>query len=217
MLHTLEVDGVILDFGDRRVLQNVYLKSQTGCITGLLGRNGSGKSCLMNIIYGELIPNSMSVRINNCTLNRNYRNPHDIKYLPQFSYIPLSFKLSKVFRDYNLDFTDFVSCFPDFGGKYKMRISSLSGGHRRIIEIYTLLVSKTKFCMLDEPFSQVMPTHVSTIKNLIVREKQNKGIIITDHLYRHIIGICDNLYVINNGQTYIANDQSDLKKYGYIG
>ncbi|MFT3753269.1 MAG: ATP-binding cassette domain-containing protein [Paludibacter sp.] len=216
MLHTLKVDGVILNFGERRILQNVYLKSQTGNITGLLGRNGTGKSCLMNIIYGELTPNSMSVRINDNSLNTNYRNPKDIRYLPQFSFIPKSFKISKVLVDYDLDFTDFISCFPDFTGKYNTRISSLSGGHRRIVEIYTLLASKTKFCMLDEPFSQVMPIHLNTIKDLIVREKQNKGIIITDHLYKHIIDICDDLYVISNGQTYLTKDLTDLKKYGYI-
>ena len=50
MINTLEVDSVILDFGSRRILQDVYLKSETGKITGLLGGNGSGKSCLMKII-----------------------------------------------------------------------------------------------------------------------------------------------------------------------
>ena len=68
--------------------------------------------------------------------------------------------------------------------------------------------------MLDEPFSQVMPVHVDTIKKLILREKKNKGIIITDHLYKHIIEICDNLYVINNGKTYLTKSIQDLETLG---
>lgn len=52
MNHILEVDSVILEFGNKRVLQDVYLKCETNHITGLLGRNGSGKSCLMNIMDG---------------------------------------------------------------------------------------------------------------------------------------------------------------------
>jgi len=64
MIQTLEVDSVILEFGDKRVLQDVYLKCETNKITGLLGLNGAGKSCLMNIIYGKLKPLNGMVRIN---------------------------------------------------------------------------------------------------------------------------------------------------------
>lgn len=82
MLHTLEVDSVILEFDSKRILQDVYLKSETGKITGLLGRNGTGKSCLMNIIYGVLIPNDKSVRLNRVSYYDNYRDPLDMRYLP---------------------------------------------------------------------------------------------------------------------------------------
>ena len=70
--------------------------------------------------------------------------------------------------------------------------------------------------MLDEPFSQVMPLHVDTIKKIIQQEKKNKGIIITDHLYEHIFDICDDIYVIANGKTYLTNDRNDLNNLGYI-
>lgn len=216
MLHTLEVDGVILDFGTIRVLQNVYLKCETGMITGLLGRNGTGKTCLMNIIYGMLSPNDKSIRLDGVSLIDNYRNPGDIRYLPQFQFIPKSHKISKIFKDFDLDFSDFSSLFPELKRLFNTSIGQLSGGERRIIEIFTILASKTKFCMLDEPYSQVMPIHIDAIKNLIVREKQNKGIIITDHLYKHIIDICDDLYVINNGQTYLTESAKDLERREYI-
>lgn len=216
MLHTLEVDGVILDFGTNRVLQNVYLKSETGKITGLLGRNGTGKSCLMNIIYGELTPENKSIRLNGSSFDNDYRNPLDIKYLPQFQFIPKSFKIKKIFDDFELNFSDFSLLFSDFTYFYNVPIGKLSGGEQRIVEIYAILASKTKFCMLDEPFSQVMPIYIDTIKKLIVREKQNKGVIITDHLYKHIIDICDDLYVISNGQTYLTEGLVDLEKRGYV-
>jgi ABC-type lipopolysaccharide export system ATPase subunit len=70
--------------------------------------------------------------------------------------------------------------------------------------------------MLDEPFTQVMPVHVDTIKKIILEEKKNKGIMIADHLYEHIIDICDNIYVILNGKTYLTRDRNDLVKLGYI-
>jgi ABC-type sugar transport system ATPase subunit len=52
MTNILEVDSILLEFDLKRVLQDVYLKSETGKVTGLLGRNGSGKSCLMKILFG---------------------------------------------------------------------------------------------------------------------------------------------------------------------
>lgn len=70
--------------------------------------------------------------------------------------------------------------------------------------------------MLDEPFSMVMPLHVEKIKNLILREKKNKGIIITDHLYNYVIELCDNLYILKDGITYLTKSAEDIEKYGYI-
>lgn len=215
MINILEVDSVILEFASKRVLNDVYLKSETGKVTGLLGRNGTGKSCLMKIIFGELLWVNKSVRINGNSLIGTYRSPKDIRYLPQSRFIPNSFRLKRIFNDFNLDFADLISNFPEFEKRYNSKLRNLSGGERRIIEIYIILVSQTKFCMLDEPFSQVMPIHVETIKNLIVREKENKGIILTDHMYEHIIDICDSIYVISHGKTHLTKSVSDIEALGY--
>jgi ABC-type lipopolysaccharide export system ATPase subunit len=213
---TLEVDSIVLDFGPKRVLQSVYLKSETGKITGLLGRNGSGKTCLLNILFGELEATQQSIRIDGEYLTGKSRNPKFIRYLPQFEIIPKSISLKRVFSDFELDFDDFLIFFPGYIKYYKAAFEQFSKGNRRIIEIYAILASQTGFCLLDEPFSQVMPIHIKAIKELILREKQHKGIIVTDHLYKHIIDICDDLYVINNGQVYLTTDTSDLVKHEYV-
>lgn len=163
MTHILEVDSVILEFNLKRVLQDIYLKSETGKVTGLLGRNGAGKSCLMNVIYGELSPNNKSVRLNGRLMANGYRFPETLRYLPQFSFIPKSLTIKRIFNDFKLDFSDFINDFREFKKYYKTSFNKLSGGEQRIIEIYSILVSKSKFCMLDEPFSHVMPVNVITI------------------------------------------------------
>ena len=70
--------------------------------------------------------------------------------------------------------------------------------------------------MLDEPFSQIMPVHVDIFKKIINKEKKNKGVIITDHLYEHVIDICDDLYVISNGKIYLIKNINDLLTLGYL-
>tara|TARA_B100000809_G_scaffold116776_1_gene115007 strand:+ start:5903 stop:6571 length:669 start_codon:yes stop_codon:yes gene_type:complete len=220
MKNTLEIDGVILEFKNQKILQDVYLECKTGKIAGLLGSNGTGKTCLMNIIYGNIKLVNSSVRINGKTFLKSYRDPETIKYLPQFSFIPNNLKVNRIFEDFQLDFQldflDFVNLFPDLEKQYNSRFSNLSGGEIRIIEIYCILASKTKFCMLDEPFSQVLPLHVESIKQLIIRKKQNKGILLSDHMYQHIINICDDVYIIKDRKVHLTKDTSDIVKFGYI-
>lgn len=215
MINMLEIDSVLLEFGSKRILKDVYLKSETGKVTGVLGRNGTGKSCLMKILFGELIPSDKSIRINGKALITSNRSPKDLRYLPQKRFVPNSLTIERIFNDFKLDFADLIYNFPELEKFYKSKLINLSGGERRIIEIYTILVSQTKFSMLDEPFSQVMPIHIDSIKKLILREKENKGIIITDHMYQHIIDICDDLYVINNEKTYLTRSIEDLETLGY--
>ena len=157
MKNLLEVDGVILEFGAKRILQDVYLKCETGEITGLLGRNGTGKSSLFKLLFGELTASSQSVRINKNTLMGSNRSPKDIRYLPQHNFVPNFLTVKSLFRDFEVDFSDLTSNFPEFEKDYKSKLVTLSSGQRRIIEIFVILTSSTKFCILDEPFSQVMP------------------------------------------------------------
>ena len=216
MINKLEIDSVILEFGRRRILQDVYLKCETGKITGLLGRNGSGKSSLMKILYGELNPDNKSVRMNDSAWLDAYRSPDDIRYLPQHNFIPPHLSVRRILNDFELSIDDLILDFPEFKKHSKSKIKNLSGGEKRIFEIYTILVSSSKFCLLDEPFSQVMPIHVEAIKKIISREKSNKGILLTDHLYKHILDICDDLYVISKGKTHLTSSTEDLVTLGYI-
>jgi ABC-type lipopolysaccharide export system ATPase subunit len=54
------------------------------------------------------------------------------------------------------------------------------------------------------------------LKIIFEREKQRKGIIITDHLHRHIRDIADDLYVLTDGKTYKITDEDGLIELGYL-
>ena len=54
----LEVDNIELKFKSKSILDAIYIKAEKGKITGLIGSNGTGKSSLMKIIFGNLIPNN---------------------------------------------------------------------------------------------------------------------------------------------------------------
>lgn len=214
-MHKLEIDSVLLEFDLRKILSDVYLKCETGKITGLLGRNGNGKTCLMNIICGSLEPQSKSIRFDNKIIDIPFKKPDLLLYLPQFNFIPEHLTLKRIFDDFEVDFTSFEKLFPDISVNYKSPIKHLSGGHRRIVEVFVIAKSKTQFVLLDEPFSHIMPLHIEKMKELLVDEKQNKGILMTDHLYQHITSISDSLYVLTNGKTHLTKHISDIEMLGY--
>jgi len=215
MVHRLEVDSVYLEFNGRRILSDIYLKCETGKITGLLGRNGNGKSCLMNVIYGNLKASSQSVRIDDEHVPNAYQRPDLLLNLPQFSFIPKNLSLKRIFSDFNVDYSSLELVFPEFKSKYKTAVKDLSGGQGRLIEIFLLLKKPSRFVMLDEPFSHLSPIHIEVVKELIQQEKANKGFLITDHMFRHIVQICDDLYVLADGKTHLTKDVQELEFLGY--
>ena len=214
MIHKLEADSIQLEFKGRSILTDVYIKSETKKITGLLGRNGQGKTCLMNIIFGSL-KCQKSIRFDNKCSNEAFRIPGLIQYLPQFNFIPKSLSIKRIFKDFQLDFSTFEKRFPEFSLRYKSTIASLSGGEQRLLEIYVIVKSKSLFTLLDEPFTHLSPIQIEKIKELLLEEKETKGLLITDHLYHHIIDICDNLYVLVNGRTYLSKSLEEIEALGY--
>lgn len=215
MTHKLEADSIQLQFGDRKILSDIYIKCETGKITGLLGRNGQGKSCLMKIIYGTL-GCEKSIRLDNLSQKEAFKRIDLLLYLPQFNFIPKSLSLKRVFQDFNIDFNSFAERFPEFELKYKTSIGNLSGGGQRLVELYVIVKSKSQFVMLDEPFTHLSPIQIEKVKELLLEEKTNKGMLITDHMYKQVLDICDNLYVLAEGKTHLTNSLADIEKLGYF-
>lgn len=214
--HTLTADSIQLEFGLRPILSDIHIQCRTGKITGLLGRNGQGKTCLMRIMYGDLPCSSRSIRFDDTAVLQPYRRPDLVRYLPQFNFIPASLTLERVFTDFNLDLHELENIFPEFRPSRRSRIKDLSGGERRLINIYIISRSPSRFVLLDEPFSHLSPLQTEKVKTLLTAEKQNKGILITDHLYRDILDISDKLYVLSDGKTWPAKGTEDLENFGYI-
>ena len=215
MTHKLEADSIQLEFNLRKILSDIYIKCETGKITGLLGRNGQGKSCLLNVIYGNLNAYSSSVRFDGKSIHHAFKRPDLLLFLPQFNFIPKSLTLQRIFRDFNLDYSHFENIFPAFNATFKSAMHDLAGGQRRLIEIYLIIKSKTQFAMLDEPFTHITPVYIEKLSALLIEEKKNKGLLITDHMYRHIIDICDSLYILKNGKTHLTKSISDIEELGY--
>ena len=212
----IELDSVELYFNDKRILNGIYIKVETGNIVGLLGRNGCGKSCLLQILFGSLQPKYKFLKMDGKPVAKPLYALNNTAYLPQHHLVPDHLKIKTIFQLLNLDWNDFTRHFENFSPYYNTKINRVSGGERRIIETYAVLKQKGNLILLDEPFSNIAPLHIEKIKALITSEKRKKAIIITDHYFREVIDICDALYLLNNGCTKKIETVDQLEDYKYL-
>ena len=215
MMHELIVDSVVVRFWEKTVVSGGYITTWTGKVTGLLGRNGAGKSCMFRALMGGLKVDYVQVHIDGEPIDLNKIGLR-IKYLPQGRMIPEGLTLKDAFRLYGVDFWPFVLRFPKYSGRYHTRLWEMSGGEARLAELYLVLMSEAQFYILDEPFSQIDPVHIEAVQGLIRERCTGHGIIVTDHNYEAISTVADNLFVLADGYTAPVETREDLVRYGYL-
>ena len=211
-----EIDNVELYFKQKAILKGIYLKAETGQITSILGSNGSGKSCLLNIAFGTLSAKYSHIRLDTKPVLKPLYLTKIAAFLPQHNFTPNQAKVNTLFTLFNISWTTFINEYPEFKTYKNKTINTLSGGERRVIEIYLILKKNAEIVFLDEPFNGVAPLYIEKIKHLIIEEKRHKAIILTDHRYTDVIAIADTIYLIKNGCSKLIKNLSELEDYKYL-
>lgn len=212
----LIAEGIIKFFGQRTVLSDVYLSCNPGEVVGLLGRNGSGKSTMLKIIFGSLTADNKTVVVDG-HLIRHQWDVKWIKYLPQDDFFPHGVKLKTL-----------AGLFCSNTGKaalhkeacllplWEKAGNNMSEGERRLAEILLILYSDARYVLLDEPFNGVAPLYKDLIKRVIREQSAVKGIVITDHDYRSILQVATKVILLHDGATKLIRQNEDLVRWGYL-
>ena len=213
---TLEIDSVDLEFDGKKVLYGIYIKSERGKVTGILGRNGSGKTSLLRILFGDLKPKYKNIRCNGKCLPRPLYRTGRIAYLPQHPLLPKHLSIHRAFELFNVSWEQFMNLFQSFKEYKKKRIKDLSSGEIRVVETYLVLMSNKEIILLDEPFSFIAPIYVEKFTALINQVKKRSIIILTDHFYNDILAVSETVYLLKNGCSKNIEDMEELKREGYV-
>ena len=218
MSQILEADSMWLEYGGRKILQSIYLKIETGKIVGLLGRNGTGKSSLLRMVFGTLRGQNQSVRVNGNHLSHPYLEKNLIRYLPQHNFVPQHLKLEKVCRFYEVGYSEIMNYLPDLVKSDSATMHTLSGGDRRLFETLLILLSPVPFVLLDEPFTHLAPVTVELLSRVIREQRKHKGILLSDHSYEQVLNLSDDVYlIIPVGRSLLLKSPTqDLQLLGYI-
>lgn len=213
----LEIDSVIKSYGENPVLTDIYLKCETGDIIGMFGRNGSGKSTLLKILFGILTAERKFIRVDGKVLDSPYKIKNELCFLPQHDFLPKYMKAAKAVELYLGK--DAVETFFADNILKKLnnnKVSELSGGELRYLEIKLLLKTESKFILLDEPFNGVSPLLIEYIRGLIVESSKTKGIILTDHDYKNVLDVANRYCLIYDGGIKTVTSKEGLIRWGYV-
>tara|TARA_R110002020_G_scaffold302751_7_gene518177 strand:- start:672 stop:1355 length:684 start_codon:yes stop_codon:yes gene_type:complete len=224
-MNKLEVHEVRKTFGKKNILNEIRFSCSTGEIIGIFGRNGSGKSSLLKILFGTLKTERLRFEINEAKLERSHRwgssviiKNQLIGYVPQFSFLPQSLKVWDVIPLYFPNGTDQDKIFnsPRLSTVADQKIGTLSIGERRYLELLLVGNLDHPFLLLDEPFSMVEPLYKEVIHDFLIELKSKKGIILTDHYYHDVWKIADRKMVLKDGILEPVQELKDLVALGYL-
>ncbi len=215
--HILEVDSVQKRYDIQSILTDVYLKCETNDIIGLLGRNGSGKSTFLKIIFGIESAEFKFVRIDGVVKTKTSDLFIEISYLSQDNFIPSEFSVKKAIS-LSINSLQMDEFYNDemIQSIRNRKISQLSGGELRYLEIKLVLCNSSKFVLLDEPYNGLSPLMIEKVNTLIKVNAKQKGILITDHNYENVIAISTKLMLMKDGKAHHLKSKEELVSKGYL-
>lgn len=204
---SIKMVDVNKSFGKIKVLNDICLKCNQGEITGIIGRNGAGKTVLFKIICGlmradsgEIIVNgiprkkqseilkSAGIIIENPAFLRNYSGIKNLEYLYTLNHKNDKFYLEQVMKKVGLD------------SKSKKHVGKYSMGMRQRLAIAQAIMENPDFLILDEPFNGLDGHGVVEMRNLFLELKQEgKVIIVASHNAEDIKVLCDHVYEMEDG------------------
>jgi lipopolysaccharide export system ATP-binding protein len=212
---TLQARGLEKSYAGRKVVGGVDLSLCSGQVIGLLGPNGAGKTTSFYMVVGLARPDAGRVFLDDVDLTdlpMSQRARMGISYLPQeasvFRKMTVEENLLAILETLDLDKTQqwerLEILLEDFriGHIRKSKGFALSGGERRRVEIARSLVLDPTFLLLDEPFAGIDPLAVIDIQAVIGQLRDRGiGILISDHNVRETLGVCDQAYILNQGEV----------------
>jgi branched-chain amino acid transport system ATP-binding protein len=207
----LDVRDLNVYFGESHILQGVSFAVRRGGITGLLGRNGVGKTTTLRTIMGILPARRGSIELDGRSiagLPSDRIAKRGLGYVPEERGILATLSvyenltLAPVVGDKGWTVERIFDAFPNLKERAKAGGTTLSGGEQQMLAIARVLRSGARTVLLDEPTEGLAPVIVERIGELI-RAMKSDGItvLLVEQNVRFATGVADRHHIIVHGQV----------------
>jgi branched-chain amino acid transport system ATP-binding protein len=217
MSELLRIENVSAGYGEAVVINGVSLSLDEGKTLALLGRNGTGKTTLMNTLAGATRQHGGSIALGGIALHK--LSPHEragagIGWVPQerniFKSLTVHENLTAVARperkgSASKPFTPerVYEMFPRLAERKTNLGTQLSGGEQQMLAVGRALVLNPRLLLLDEPLEGLAPIIVEELLKAIARITRDEGLsaIIVEQHPQAILAISHTTVVLDHGKV----------------
>jgi urea transport system ATP-binding protein len=219
----LDVKAIDLHYGAAQALRGVSLKAEPGKVTCVLGRNGVGKTSLLDALMGQHAVSRGSIIWEGAEitgLKPVQRARRGIAYVPQGREI---FPLLTVQENLETGFAplkradrqvpdDVFSLFPVLESMLRRRGGDLSGGQQQQLAIGRALVMRPRLLLLDEPTEGIQPSIIKDIGRAIsyLRNLGQIAIVLVEQYLDFARALGDRFVVMDRGAIVYACERENI-------
>lgn len=206
-MSVINVNNVTKKFRDNTVLNNVSLEIEKGTVTGLIGRNGSGKTVLMKCILGLVSPTSGSITVRDKRVGKDIDIPENVGviienpgFLPNFSAYNNLMQLAKIRR--KIGKTEVRAAIQRVGlnPDDKKHVGKFSLGMRQRLGLAQAIMEDPDILILDEPLNGLDKEGAADMREFLLGLKeQGKTLLIASHSAEDIDVLCDTVCEMDKG------------------
>lgn len=214
--------NIVKTFGSKTALNSINFEIREGEIFGFLGPSGSGKTTMINILTGQLLPDSGNTQL----LGKDSQDLHptDLEKIGIVSdqsgfYEKLSLEKNLLLyaKLYGINLNRVDELLDQVGllASKKILAEQLSTGMKQRMLLARALINQPKILFLDEPTSGLDPTTSKSIHELLVHLKESgTTIFLTTHDMNEATLLCDHLALLNKGKLIEQGSPADIiQKY----
>lgn len=213
----INAEAIHKSFEDFTALDNVTCNISDGCIYGMVGSNGAGKSTFLRVLSGVYKPDKGYAFIDGLNVYENPKAKQKIVFVADDLYFLPGATLNKMAKLYasaydRFDWARFKELTKLFGLDPKNQFLIFKRNEETGSD-YIGTVNKNKIYVFDETFDGLDPVMRNLVKKLICNDvaELNSTVIVTSHSLRELEDICDHLALLHKGGMVLDSDVLELK------
>ncbi|MGO1470550.1 MAG: ATP-binding cassette domain-containing protein, partial [Tissierella sp.] len=210
-------------FGSTKVLSHINLKLDEDKIYGLLGRNGVGKTTLLNIISNSIKADRGEVFFNGQGVYENSKALENIAMVKESGFGVEDIKVKKIFKGAKILYKNWdeeyaKTLIKEFSLDIKKNYSKLSRGNQTIVGLVIGLASRAPLTIFDEPSLGLDAAYRYKFYNLLLEdvEKYPRTVIISTHLIDEVTNLFEEIIILKDEKVFIKEEVEDLMKKSYF-